>query len=76
MTEVKVPELGDMVAFATVSLWHYTVGDAVKKDADLVELSTDKTVFNLPSPATGKVTEIMVSEGQTAKSGDLIAIIS
>lgn len=75
MTEVKIPDLGDGVISATVSLWHYTVGDSVEKDADLVELATDKAVFNMPSPTAGKVTKIIVSEGETVKPGDQIAVI-
>lgn len=75
MTEVKIPELSDGVMNATISMWHYSVGDLVKKDDDLVELVTDKVTFNLPSPITGKVTKIMVNEGETVKAGDVIAII-
>ncbi|MBI4335941.1 MAG: biotin/lipoyl-binding protein [Candidatus Omnitrophica bacterium] len=75
MTEVKIPKTDDDELTATVSMWHAAVGDFIKKDADLVELVTDKATFNLPSPADGKLKDIMFNEGDTVKSGDIIAVI-
>lgn len=75
MTEVRVPDLGDGVEGATVSMWHYTPGDTVKQDDNLVELVTDKAAFEVQSPATGKVIDTVISEGSTVRSGDLLAII-
>ena len=75
MTEVTVPNLGDAVVSATVSIWHYSPGDSIKKDDNLVELVTDKAVFNLPSPAAGTIKQLLFSEGETIKPGEVIAII-
>jgi pyruvate/2-oxoglutarate dehydrogenase complex dihydrolipoamide acyltransferase (E2) component len=75
MPEIKVPDLGDGVIYATITMWHYSVGDSVKRDDDLVELVTDKATFNVPSPVSGRVTKVEVSEGETVKSGDLLAVI-
>ena len=75
MTEVKIPELSEGVTNATISMWHYSVGDSIKRDDDLVELVTDKATFNLPAPAAGKVAKLMFTEGDTVKTGDIIAVI-
>lgn len=75
MTEVRVPDLGDGVEGATVSMWHYTTGDTVKQDDNLVELVTDKATFDVPTPVSGKVIETAISEGSVVKTGDLLAII-
>lgn len=75
MKEVKVPDMGDAVTSATISMWHYSVGDLVKHDDDLVELVTDKATFNVPCGATGKVSKLMFNEGDTVSSGDVIAVI-
>ncbi|MCM8782752.1 MAG: hypothetical protein NC828_06890 [Candidatus Omnitrophica bacterium] len=75
MTEVKLPELSEGVSQAIVSMWHYSEGDLIKKDADLVELVTDKATFNLPSPVSGKVKKIMFNEGETVHVGDVLVVI-
>jgi pyruvate/2-oxoglutarate dehydrogenase complex dihydrolipoamide acyltransferase (E2) component len=75
MGEIKLPELADGVTHAIISMWHYGEGDSIKKDDDLVELVTDKATFNMPSPVSGKVVKQMFAEGETAKVGDVIAII-
>jgi len=75
MTEVKVPDLGTGVEGATVSMWHYTPGDTVKQDDNLVELVTDKATFEVPSPVSGKVIETAIPEGSVVRAGDLLAII-
>lgn len=75
MIEVKVPDLGDGVEGATVSMWHYTTGDTVKQDDNLVELVTDKAVFDVPAPVSGKVAETVIPEGTVVRTGDLLAII-
>ncbi len=75
MVKVVLPELGEGVTKATVSYWHFQLNDAVKKDQDLVELATDKAVFNLPCPATGKLVEILCEEGRTVKVGEVLGAI-
>lgn len=73
--EVKLPFLAEGVEECTVSFWQVDEGDTVDAEDDLVECSTSKAVFNVPSPAAGKVVEILVSEGDVIKVGDVICII-
>lgn len=74
--EVYLPELGnDAGDKASISFWHYDPGEDVVKDADLVEMITDKATFNVPCPYTGKLTEVFYQDGDEVKVGDLIAKI-
>ena len=75
MTEVFLPELGEDIKCATVACWHVKAGDTVKADTDLVELVTDKASFNVPSPVSGTVSEILFQEGETAQVGAVLARI-
>ncbi|MBU0709678.1 MAG: biotin/lipoyl-binding protein [Candidatus Omnitrophica bacterium] len=75
MTKVVLPDLGEGIEKATLSYWYFKVGEKVNEKDDLVELATDKATFNLPSPATGTVTEIFFQEGDTVKPGDTLAAI-
>lgn len=75
MVEVKLPPLSEDTTMATITLWHYTEGDTVRRDDDLVEFVTDKATFNLPSPATGRVKKVLFNEGETVSVGDTIALI-
>jgi 2-oxoglutarate dehydrogenase E2 component (dihydrolipoamide succinyltransferase) len=75
MVDVKLPVLAEGVDKASVSYWHKNVGDAVKEGDDLVELVTDKATFNLPSPASGTLKEVIVNEGEEAKVGAIVARI-
>ena len=75
MTEVKLPALAEGVNKASVSYWHKNAGDTVKEGEDLVELVTDKATFNMPSPVSGRLKEVIVKEGDEAKVGQIIAII-
>ncbi len=75
MAKVVLPELGEKIEKAVVSFWYFKEGDRVKEKDDLVELATDKATFNLPSPCSGILLEITVSEGDTAKIGDILAVI-
>jgi len=76
MVKVVLPELGEGIAKATVSFWFAKDGERIKEKDDLVELTTDKTTFNLPSPCTGVISEIMYSEGDTVDVGQILAIIN
>jgi len=75
MIKVVLPELGEGVSKATVSYWFFKDGEIVKENDDLVELTTDKSTFNLPSPCSGVISEIMFSEGQTVNVGQILAVI-
>jgi pyruvate dehydrogenase E2 component (dihydrolipoamide acetyltransferase) len=75
MIQVILPELGEGIEKATVSFWYFKAGDAVKEKNTLVELTTDKAAFNLPSPSAGKITEVFFSEGDSVKVGEVLALI-
>ncbi|HET6433975.1 2-oxoglutarate dehydrogenase complex dihydrolipoyllysine-residue succinyltransferase [Dyella sp.] len=73
--EVKVPVLPESVSDATIATWHKKVGDAVKRDENLVDLETDKVVLEVPSTVDGVLKEIKHAEGDTVNSEQIIAII-
>ncbi len=75
MTNVILPELGEGIEKATVSYWFFNEGDSVSVKDDLVELTTDKATFNLPSPSSGVVREIFFREGESVDIGEVLAII-
>ena len=74
-TEVKVPVLPESVSDATIAAWHKKVGDAVKRDENLMDLETDKVVLEVPSPVDGVLKEIKFKEGDTVTSQQLLAIM-
>ncbi|HVK50135.1 MAG TPA: dihydrolipoyllysine-residue succinyltransferase [Pseudoxanthomonas sp.] len=74
-TEVKVPVLPESVSDATIATWHKKVGDAVKRDENLLDLETDKVVLEVPSPVDGVLKEIKFKEGDTVTSQQLLAVI-
>ena len=76
MVKVVLPELGEGIVKATVSYWFAKDGERIKEKDDLVELTTDKATFNLPSPCTGIISEIMYSEGNIVEVGQILAIIN
>ncbi len=75
MVNVVLPELGEGVAEATVSFWHFEDGDKVEEGADLVEMATDKATFNIPSPVSGILSDVLVEEGDVAQVGKTLATI-
>lgn len=75
MAKVYLPELGEGIEKATVSYWYFQIGQEVKEGEDLVELATDKATFNVPSPTTGILSEILVEEGASLNVGEVLAII-
>lgn len=75
MTKVVLPELGEGIEKATLSYWYFREGERVNIKDDLVELTTDKATFNLPSPASGTLTEIFFREGDTVGVGETLALI-
>lgn len=76
MMEIKLPPLAEGVDKASISYWYKQPGDTVKEGEDLVELVTDKATFNMPSPSSGTIKELFVSEGSSAKVGQVIATIA
>lgn len=75
MTEVRLPELGEDVKEATVSFWHFEKGGKVQEGQDLVEMTTEKATFNVPAPASGTLSDVLVEEGDVVKVGQVLAII-
>ena len=74
--ELKLPELGeDAGDEATVSYWHVEEGDHIDQNEDIVEMSTDKAVFTVPSPINGTIIQLLVEEGDTVSVGDSMATI-
>src|SRR5947207_4768509 len=73
--EVKVPQLPESVAEATLVSWHKSVGAAVARDENLVDVETDKVVLELPAPQAGVIVEILKGDGSTVGGGELVAII-
>jgi 2-oxoglutarate dehydrogenase E2 component (dihydrolipoamide succinyltransferase) len=73
--EVKVPQLPESVADATLLSWHKAPGDTVNRDESLVELETDKVVLEVPAPVSGVIREIRVQNGATVRSGELLAVL-
>ncbi|MDX6596548.1 MAG: hypothetical protein QOE87_435 [Gaiellales bacterium] len=75
LVDVVMPQMGVSVSEGTVVTWRKQVGDAVKADETIVEISTDKVDTEVPSPAAGTVREILVPEGETVDVGTRIAVI-
>jgi 2-oxoglutarate dehydrogenase E2 component (dihydrolipoamide succinyltransferase) len=73
--EVRVPQLPESVADATLVAWHKKPGDSVVRDENLVDLETDKVVLEVPAPAAGVLKEIKLTDGTTVTSGQLLAVI-
>jgi len=73
--EVKVPQLSESVAEATLLQWHKKVGDAVTRDENLIDVETDKVVLELPAPVSGVITQILRQDNSTVKADDVIALI-
>ena len=74
-TEVRVPQLPESVADATLVAWHKKVGETVARDENLADLETDKVVLEVPAPATGVVKSLDKKAGTTVTSGELLAVI-
>ena len=64
-TEIRVPNLGESIVEATVGQWFKQTGDAVSAAEPLVELETDKVTVEVPAPAAGVLSEIVVKQGET-----------
>src|SRR5690554_1436546 len=74
--EVKVPQLPESVADATVATWHVKPGDAVTRDQNLVDIETDKVVLEVVAAADGVLSEVLHAEGATVTADEVIGIIT
>jgi pyruvate dehydrogenase E2 component (dihydrolipoyllysine-residue acetyltransferase) len=73
MIELSMPKMGESVMEGTIIKWHKKVGDTVKKDETLFEISTDKVDTEIPSPEDGVLKEILVAEQETVEVGTVVA---
>jgi pyruvate dehydrogenase E2 component (dihydrolipoamide acetyltransferase) len=73
--DVLMPQMGESIAEGTLSKWLKKVGDAVKRDEPLFEISTDKVDAEIPAPTAGTLVEIKVQEGQTVPVQTLVAVL-
>ncbi len=74
--EVEMPKMGESVMEGTILKWFKKVGDPIKRDETLFEISTDKVDTEVPSPVEGTIAEIMVGEQETVDVGTIVAKIS
>lgn len=74
-TDIIMPQLGESIAEGTVVKWLVPVGGMIQKDESLLEVETEKVTLEIPSPASGRLSEVMVQEGQTVPVGTLLARI-
>jgi len=75
LIEVKVPQLSESVAEATLQKWHKQAGEFVRRDENLVDIETDKVVLETPAPESGVIVKIVKGEGGTVVSNEVIAQI-
>jgi 2-oxoglutarate dehydrogenase E2 component (dihydrolipoamide succinyltransferase) len=75
LIEVKVPQLSESVAEATLLQWHKKAGEAVERDQNLIDVETDKVVLELPAPVSGVIAQIIKGDGSTVVAGEVIAVI-
>ena len=73
--DVKVPQLSESVAEATLLTWHKQAGEAVSRDENLIDIETDKVVLELPAPSAGVLVELIKKNGDTVVAGEVIARI-
>src|SRR5712692_6985583 len=73
--DVLMPQMGESIAEGTLSKWLKKLGDPVKRDEPLFEISTDKVDAEIPAPSAGTLVEIKVQEGQTVPVQTLVGVI-
>src|SRR5712671_6385384 len=73
--EFKLPDLGEGLTEGEVAKWLVAEGDEIEEDAPLVEIQTDKTTVEIPSPAAGTVARILVAEGDVVPVGTVLVVI-
>ena len=75
LVEVKVPQLSESVAEATLVSWHKKIGEFVTRDENLVDIETDKVVLETPAPDSGVLIKIVKGDGGTVVAQEVIATI-
>ena len=75
MTDVVMPQMGESIVEGTLTKWLKKPGDKVERDEPLFEISTDKVDTEIPSPAAGRLAEVLVQEGQTVQVNAVVARI-
>lgn len=73
--EIVMPKMGESITEGTIIKWHKKVGDEVKQDETLLEISTDKVDSEVPSSESGVLVEIKVEEGETVEVGEVVAVV-
>ena len=73
--EIKVPQLPESVADATLVTWHKQVGQTVSRDENLADLETDKVVLEVPAPVNGVLKELRIVAGTSVTSGQVLAVL-
>ena len=73
--KIKVPELPESIAEATVANWYKKIGDSIAADEVLVDLETDKVILEVPAVKAGVIKEILFTVGDRVTSGQLLAVI-
>lgn len=73
--EIALPAMGEGIIEATITKWLVAIGDEVTEDQSLVEVATDKVDSEIPSPATGRVKELLFNEGDVPQVGQIIAVL-
>jgi len=73
--EIKVPQLPESVADATLVTWHKQVGQSVTRDENLADLETDKVVLEVPAPVNGVLKELRITAGTSVTSGQVLAVL-
>ena len=75
MTSIQMPQLGETIIEGTILKWLKQEGDTIERDEPLFEISTDKVDTEIPSPAAGTLTEVLVEEGKTVGINTVVARI-
>ena len=73
--EIRVPQLPESVADATLVTWHKQAGQSVSRDENLADLETDKVVLEVPAPVNGILKELKIGPGTSVTSGQLLAVL-
>src|SRR5665213_481885 len=74
-TDVVMPQMGESITEGTITKWLKKPGDTVQRDEPLFEISTDKVDAEIPSPASGVLTEVKVAEGNTVQINTVVGVI-
>jgi 2-oxoglutarate dehydrogenase E2 component (dihydrolipoamide succinyltransferase) len=73
--EIRVPQLPESVADATLVTWHKQAGQSVTRDENLADLETDKVVLEVPAPVNGVLKELRIVAGTSVTSGQVLAVL-